>query len=140
MRIVKSFEVNTSEMPIDLLVATQGSLFKDSLLSNIISAFKDRAYVKVIDVNQIQEEDVLKWDAICIMHTFEYWKPPASIEKFFRSNPNLDHVVVFTSSGNGNYKMDEVDAITGASIIEEVTTISTEINTQLETIINKNLK
>jgi len=76
-----------------------------------------------------------EWDAIVIMHTWEYWKPQKDAAAFVNRIESLDHVVVLTTSGNSEAKMEDIDAITSASILTETPSVSEEISSQLKTIL-----
>ena len=130
----RSFEVNTPESSKHLLIATQGSLFKDSIVSGLVDQFKeDDLYIRVIDVKNLEKVEASQWDAVCLIHTWEYYKAPSVVKEFIeKSSANMDRVVVYTSSGDGRYKMEEVDAITGASILENVPEITRQLAERLK--------
>ena len=50
MSIIEGYEINSPKMETHLLIATQGSEFKEELTQNIVNQFKSRpVYIKVID-------------------------------------------------------------------------------------------
>ncbi|MDX1769688.1 MAG: hypothetical protein R3294_16675, partial [Arenibacter troitsensis] len=60
------------------------------------------------------------YDALLIIHTWENWKPPSAVKSFMdRTKDYRDKTVVLTTSGEGSYKMEGVDAFTGESILDE---------------------
>ncbi len=121
MEEAKAFEVNTPESSRTLLIATQGSEFKDSIVTGIVEHFKvDDLYINVIDIHELDRTDPYMWDAICLIHTWEYSQPPEAIENFLDNNQGMDRIVILTTSGDGRYKMKGVDALTGASVLENV--------------------
>ena len=121
MEEVKAFEVNDTHFSKKLLIATQGSDFKNTITAGLVEYFKgDSVYIKVIDVSELEKIDPDAFDAIALIHTWENWKPPPSVRYFIDNNQNAKNkMVILTTSGEGSYKMDEVDALTGESIVEE---------------------
>ena len=121
MTAAKSFEVGTPSAAQRVLIATQGSAFKDALVAGIIKNLKHRSlYIRVIDVASlpsIQEKD---WNAIVILHTWENWRPQADAKVFVASAREPKKLIVVTTSGSGKEKMPDVDAISAASVIEDV--------------------
>lgn len=121
MEEVKAFEVNNINLSKKLLIATQGSEFKNTITAGLVEYFKgESVYIKVIDVSDLEKMDPDAYDAITLIHTWEYWKPPPSVQYFIDKNQDAKNkMVILTTSGEGSYKMDEVDALTGESIVED---------------------
>lgn len=116
---VTTYEVNSPTLKKHLLIATQGSDFKDMITNSIVETYKkDSVYIKVIDVSALDNIDIHDFDAIVVLHTWENWQPPKAVANFIKNSTDFtDKIVVMTTSGDGNFKMDEVDAITGESIL-----------------------
>ena len=117
MDIAQEFEVNSPDLNRKLLVATQGSVFKDKVTDGIVNYYQNVSlYIKVIDVTTLTGIDPKNYDAIVVIHTWEYWRPPEDVSSFInRTEAIKDKIVVLTTSGEGSYKMKNVDAITGES-------------------------
>ncbi len=122
MDVVQPYEVNSPNLEKKLLIATQGSDFKDSITNAAVNHYKpDSIYIKVIDVGGLPEIQPDGFSAILVVHTWENWKPPADVKSFIdRVKNDAGKIVVLTTSGEGSYKMDGMDALTGQSIIEDV--------------------
>jgi len=120
MDTAKSFEVNTSMLDRKLIIATQGSEFKNEITKNIVEFYKpDSIYIKVVDISSLLEIDPQNWNALVIMHTWENWKPPIDVKAFIdRTQAFQNKIVVLTTSGQGSFKMKGIDAITGESKLE----------------------
>ena len=118
MEPAQPFVVNTPEMQPRILIAYQGSDYKHQVVDAVVEHF-DHAYIRGIDVASLEVEDPDLWDAIFLCHTWEAWQPPAEVAEFIHRYPDVDHLVVLTTSGDGMMRMEEVDAITTASIVEE---------------------
>ena len=122
MDTAKSFEVNTSMLDRKLIIATQGSEFKNEITKNIVEFYKpDSIYIKVVDISSLSEIDPQNWNALVIMHTWENWKPPIDVKAFIdRTQAFQNKIVVLTTSGQGSFKMKGIDAITGESKLENI--------------------
>jgi len=117
----QEYEVNTPGENSRLLVATQGSEFKNTITTAIVDYYKTEAvYIKVIDVSALVGVNPTNYDALLVIHTWENWKPPSFVKSFMdRTTDYRDKMVVLTTSGEGSYRMEGIDAITGESILEE---------------------
>lgn len=117
-----------------LLIATQGSPFKDSITAGILDRYKSpRVVVEVIDVRALGNTNVANFDAILIIHRWEAGAPYESVQLFMDENQGLrNKIVMLTTSWNGLEKTENVDAITGASIVEDVPLFTAKIIKRLD--------
>jgi menaquinone-dependent protoporphyrinogen IX oxidase len=138
MKTVTSYEVNTPSEDRKLLIATQGSTFKNTVAQGLVDHYKqDSIYMKIIDVADLSKIHPEDFSALVILHTWENWEPPASVKSFVQENEaQTNKMVIFTTSGEGNYKMEKVDALTGESIIEEAPVVVDKIITKLKPLLN----
>jgi len=122
MEPAQTHELNSSSLRQKLLIATQGSEFKDSIVSGITNHYKSNAiFIKVIDISSLEDYEPADFDAILLIHTWEYGKPPEAVQSFLDKNLSLTNkMVVVTTSGEGSEKTEGVDTIAGASIIRDV--------------------
>ncbi|MDN5203917.1 hypothetical protein QQ008_21170 [Fulvivirgaceae bacterium BMA10] len=131
-----AFEVNGHRFNHKLLIATQGSDFKDALVNGIVDHYrKDTVYMRVIDVSDLHNVEENLWDAIVIIHTWENWKPQQDAKAFIDRVSDLSKVVVVSTSGDGDMKIENVDGISSASEIEDVPKITNKIILKLEKIL-----
>jgi hypothetical protein len=137
MAVAHSFEVAGSPSGPRVLIATQGSDFKDALTAGLVDHLQRRsAFLKVIDVTAlggIQEAD---WSAIVVIHTWEMRKPPVQVGAFVDRIRARDKLVVLTTSGAGNFKLEGVDAISAASQMTDVTTRVRELASRVDAILD----
>ncbi|WP_420577716.1 hypothetical protein [Ekhidna sp.] len=121
MEPVTTYEVNDPSLENNVLIATQGSEYKNAVEEGVVAYLEPmEVYVRVIDVFQLPEQETEKWDAIVIIHTWEYSKPPEVVNEFLKMNYDPTKVFVITTSGSGEEEMEGVDAITGASKMDNV--------------------
>ena len=80
------------------------------------------------------------YNATLLIHTWEGWGPPIEITDFIQhQTTNLNKTVVFTTSGNGTNKMDNVDAITGESKIDDIRLFSNKIIVRLKPLLQSHV-
>lgn len=123
MDVVQPFEVSMQSAEHQVLIATQGSNYKYAVVSGVIEALKDRSIsINVIDVSGLANIDIDQWSALLILHTWENWQPQPDAKQFVDNldSSNMEKVIVLTTSGRGDYKMDGIDAITSASVMSDV--------------------
>ncbi|MEO9870604.1 hypothetical protein [Ekhidna sp.] len=121
MEEVATYEINDPDLENKVLIATQGSKYKNVLVESVIDSLsQSQIYIKVIDVSAIENQNVDDWDAIILIHTWEYGKPPEAVESFMDGKQDLSKIFSVITSGSGEEKMEGVDAITGASKKEDM--------------------
>lgn len=137
MDIAEEFEINNPQLQQQLLIATQGSEFKDAVRTKIINHYKsDSIFIKVIDISSLPKIKHQDYYAVLLIHTWENWQPPKVVENFVNKNREYrKKLVVLTTSGEGSYKMDEVDAITGESKLENVVPFTDKIIKRLDSVL-----
>lgn len=133
MDVVESYEINSANFPKKVLIASQGSEFKNAVVAGVIDSHKTQSvYFKVIDVTLLENINVNDWNALIILHTWEIMKPPFVVQDFIEINQDkLQKIIVVSTSAEGTFKIEEVDAFTGASIIEEIPDFIEKVNTKL---------
>lgn len=126
---VEAYEVNAPSLDRKLIIATQGSKFKDAITKRIIDHYKqDSIFIKVIDLSSLQKIEPKNYNAIVVMHTWENWKPPVDVQTFIDNTKDFqDRIIVLTTSGKGAFKMENVDAITCESKLENSESYSSKI-------------
>lgn len=116
MEEASAYEVNSSELETRLFIATQGSTFKDQLVRQIVDSLKDYpVYIEVRDVASLATSNPDDWEAILVIHTWEYSSPPQVVRQFASSTKGATHIIFFATSGDGDFSIEDVDAISGAS-------------------------
>jgi hypothetical protein len=127
--IIKKQDVKSLSLEGKLLIAASNSPFKDSIKGLIIDHYKSTSViVEVIPIKNLTTKDITDFDAILILHRWEAGKPTEIVQSFIENNTSSkDRMVMLTTSWNGLEKMKNADAITGASIIENVPSFSDRI-------------
>lgn len=137
--VVESFDVGSPELEQKVLIASQGSDFKNALVESLTTHLHAKIYIKVIDVTTLAGVDEKDWDAIVIIHTTEQWKLQPDVKKYFDRARNLNKVVLVTTSGSGDWETKDYDieTITSASKTEELPTLFNKILARLDAILKK---
>lgn len=141
MDVAESFEVNTPELKHRVLIATQGSEFKDAVVAGIVDHLKQRhAYIKVIDIAALPQVNEGEWNAAVVIHTWENWKPQEDAKTYLERVKDLSKVIVLTTSGDGDYKIAGVNAITSASVMTNVPSRTLDIKSRLDSILDRDIR
>ena len=132
---IESFEVNSSTLENHILIASQGSKFKDQLLKDLIEELKkENVYIKVIDVFLLDNIKSSDWDSIIIINAVEASKYNKSVDHFIQNNYSNDNIILIATSGSGKFKIQDyyIDAISTASKIKDVDNIKNLIISKIE--------
>lgn len=119
---VSTEEFNDSSLSDKVLIATQGSKYKNKVVDEVVNQLKDKPiYIKVMDVSHLDQIKEEEWNAIVILHTWENWKPEPHSTEFVERSNDKSKLFVISTSGSGDNHLDDVDGITSASNLDEVT-------------------
>ncbi len=124
--VVEPFAVGNPGLEKKVLIASQGSDFKNAVVESLTTHLENRqVYAKVIDVTSLGEVNEDEWDALVVIHTTEQWKLQPDVDEYLARAQNMDKVILVTTSGSGDWKTDkyDVETITSASRKEEMPTL-----------------
>jgi len=125
--VIEPYQVGNQDSQYKVLIASQGSEFKDKLLLELVQQLKsDTVYMSIVDCTSLAEEAVTDWDAIVIIHASQAHGMPKSARAFLESFPDHSKVILVTTSGGGDEKINEfeVDAVSTASRLSSTDMIS----------------
>lgn len=126
-------ERGASSLPHHVLIATQGSRFKNSLTEALVAQLEVKpVYVRVIDVSALSTVDANEWQVIVIMHTWEVGRAPRVVREFVARHAGTDKIIDVTTSGSGREKLPGVDVISSASVIEDVSSLAVRLGAQID--------
>lgn len=121
MKAVAPFELNNPELPRRVLIATQGSPFKDAVLAELLTYLSGLpVHIQVRDVSALTTVDEAEWTALVIIHTWEFWRPQPTAAAFLARAENRERIVVLATSDDGEKKMAGFDALTAASDKDDI--------------------
>ncbi|MBU8923110.1 MAG: hypothetical protein KOO63_14925 [Bacteroidales bacterium] len=116
--VIEPFQRGNPDAKYKVLVASQGSEYKESLTDELIKNIEaDSIFISVIDVTGLESIDEKNWDAIVIIHTMQIHKMPKQAMRFLEGMPDLNKVMLVSTSGAGDDQVDyfEVDAVSTVS-------------------------
>jgi glycine cleavage system pyridoxal-binding protein P len=124
----RTFQVNEQHTQHRLLIATQGSTFKDSVVSVVVDQLRTQPiYISVIDVSQLPKVNENDWSAIVILHTWQIFGPQEDAKEFIERIVNKDKLIVVSTSGSAEERMEGVDGMTSASLMLEIPSLADKI-------------
>jgi hypothetical protein len=121
--VAESFEVGSADMSKKILIASQGSKYKNLMVDTLISRLKgEDVYISVIDISGLKEINQEDWNAEVIIHTTEAYKLPNPVKEYLGRVENPDEVMLLITSGGGEWKPggSKVDAVTSASRVNDI--------------------
>ena len=136
--VIEPYHTGNSNAPIKVLIASQGSEFKNDLLKNIVQKLKnDTLYLSVIDCTSLKKENASDWKAIIIIHTTKAHKIPRYVSSFLDDLPDYSNIVLICTSGGGDEVISEyeIDAISTASRMSETNNIANLAISKVERIL-----
>ncbi len=134
---IKTFEAGNQNAKKRLLIASQGSDFKNRLVDGLIQNLREKQlYIKVIDVTNLSAINENEWNAMVFIHTTEKWELQPDVKKYLDRAKDLKKVILITTSGSGDWQTKDykVDIITSASKNEELKTLVPDILKRLNSI------
>lgn len=136
--VIESFEVNSPELEQKVLIASQGSDFKNTLVENLTQYLREKpVYIKVIDVTDLPDVNEDEWDGVVLIHTTERWKLQPDVKAYLKRAKDLSKVVLLTTSGSGKWETKDydIDVITSASKKNELSSLTAKILARLDLIL-----
>lgn len=138
MAPVDGFAINDASSAQRLLIATQGSGFKNAVVEGLVERLRQRPiFIQVIDVSALSGVNDAEWDAIAVLHTIEYGSAPAAAQAFVDRSGKTGKVVVLSTSGAGDFKIKGIDAISSASRMSDVPARVAELLDGIETVLSR---
>lgn len=126
----KPFEVNSPNLDKKILIATQGSNFKKSLVSNIIENIKEKSvYIKVIDVGTLPEIQKDRWNAVVIINSIQMGKFAKGVDEFLSKTDDNDNMILLNLGSATNEALEKysIDTISSASKKDNIDNLSKKI-------------
>ena len=132
--VIEPLEIGQPEAAKKVLIASQGSEFKEALVKELVSYFKTtEVYVKIVDVTVLEDIEESGWDAVVLIHTTEMDRLQPDVKAYLDRVQDYGRVILITTSGPGTWKTEEyyVDIITSASVKEELPELAEEVKHRL---------
>lgn len=132
MKVAEPYEVNSPSHKDHILIATQGSEFKDSLVHELVRELRTQSvFIKVIDISDLTTIKEEEWTAIILLHTWENWEPQEDAKYFIEQVKDKRKLIVLSTSGQGSYRIENIDGITSPSKLSDVSDKAKEITSRV---------
>ena len=118
-----------------VLIASQKTKFKRTLVSEIVNSLRDNNYyIRVIDVRGLRNESPLNYDTIVIINKCMAGRPDPRVEDFIQEVGQKDKIVLLTTGKLESWKpkSPDIDAMTSASTMSETNRIARIIVSKVE--------
>ena len=122
-----------------VLIASQKTKFKRTLVSEIRSSLKDNNYyIKVIDIRGLRDESPQNYDTIVIINKCMAGRPDPRVEDFIEEVAQKNKIVLLTTGKLDSWKPEspDIDAMTSASTMSDSNRISRLIVDKVERLNN----
>lgn len=127
MKYANTFTVNSPAYPTKVLIATQGSDFKNKLIDKIIESISHREiHIKVVDVSLLTNENPSAWKAVLIISSIEANNIHPAARAFLLNPASTAKTLVIATGTDSWNRASQYDAISTASV---VTNLKTVVNT-----------
>ena len=133
--VIDPYHVGNPNAPHKVLIASQGSEFKNKLLKDLVQQLEsDIVYLSIIDCTSLKKENVTDWDTIVIIHTTKAHQIPNYVKTYLQRFSNLSKLVLVSTSGGGDEVVTEfeVEAISTASRLADTNKIDTVVKIELK--------
>lgn len=135
MQPVDAYEAGSPALARHVLIAAQGSAFKDALVTGLVLRLVQRpVHVKVIDVSGLPGVEGGDWQAIVIVHSWEFGRPPPEVGDFVARIQDRHRIIDVTTSGSGREKLPGVDVISSASVVDDIPALLAEIEMKIDAV------
>ncbi|MBC2285785.1 hypothetical protein [Listeria booriae] len=117
MDVIASEEVNKSATGSHVLLATQGSNFKNSVMDQVKQDLKgENIHISIVDTTKLDKVKASDYDKIVLFTTVQSDDIPKNVTKFMDDNDDKSiHIAVTADSNRWDDKPKDVDAISEAS-------------------------
>jgi hypothetical protein len=136
MRTARPFELGQRGSRPSVLIATQGSAYKDAVTRALVSRLAaGPAHVKVIDVSELPPVLERDWDTVVLMFSWERWQAERHARAFIERCGEREKLVVLTTSGGGDERLPCVDTVTSASELQHARADAAELGARVAAVL-----
>ncbi|EAC3817669.1 hypothetical protein [Listeria monocytogenes] len=120
MDVTENAEINKSATGDHVLLATQGSKFKDSVMDQVKKDMEGKnVHVSIIDTTKLDKVTADDYDKVVLFTTVQSDDIPENVSTFMNDNKDKSiHIAVTADSGRWDDKPKDIDAISEASKAE----------------------
>ncbi|EAG1934272.1 hypothetical protein BB995_02645 [Listeria monocytogenes] len=120
MDVTENDQINKSATGDYVLLATQGSKFKDSVMDQVKKDMEGKnVHVSIIDTTKLDKVTTDDYDKVVLFTTVQSDDIPENVTTFMNDNKDKSiHIAVTADSGRWDDKPKDIDAISEASKAE----------------------
>jgi hypothetical protein len=109
----------SQQSSVRILIILQKTMYK-SELARILSEHYSSAsvYTEVANFNILPVVNPGEWSAVIILQSWEDWQPQPEITSLIKRSDPTEKIVVVTTSDTGQEKLEGIDAISSASMVD----------------------
>lgn len=113
MDVTENAEINKSATGDHVLLATQGSKFKDSVMDQVKKDMEGKnVHVSIIDTTKLDKVKADDYDKVVLFTTVQSDDIPENVSTFMNDNKDKSiHIAVTADSGRWDDKPKDIDAI-----------------------------
>ena len=140
-RNIKEITINNLNASHKIVIASNGSDFRDGIRDKVIKKYSENCYIEVINLDKLKTVDYERYDAILVMDAIIAWGGfNPEMKNYIDSLNDKKKVVLFLSAGDEElkYSYNGVDAISSASVIEEEDKVVKEITGKIDMLLSDN--
>lgn len=129
-RHAHEFQIGSPQATQKILIATQGSEFKNDVVERVVALYENQdAYLRIIDVSTLETITLEQWDGIAILNTSLADNIDSDVKHFLKRAGKSDLILLITTSGGGDFVPPDlhVDGITTASRLTETELLARRI-------------
>ena len=138
-RGIKETRLSQEDPSFSMIIASDSSEFKDSIRNRIVRHYQDHGNIEIINIKRLKAINPLDYDVVLIIDTTLAWSGfNPSLNTFLKANEYKKNVVVFMTAADPDwtYSYQGVDAITSASVLENIDVKFEEIRQQIDRRLN----
>ncbi|EAC2498452.1 hypothetical protein FZ030_02655 [Listeria monocytogenes] len=120
MDVTENAQINKSATGDHVLLATQGSKFKDSVMDQVKKDMEGKnVHISIIDTTKLDKVKADDYDKVVLFTTVQSDDIPENVSTFMNDNKDKSiHIAVTADSGRWDDKPKDIDAISEASKAE----------------------
>ena len=137
MSEARSFTIGSEDAVQKLLIVYQGSAYKNSIIENVVDHFSTaNLFIEGVDLSALLSIDPVNYNAVFILHTWEFGSAPSEVNTFLSEHKELDNLIRMSTSHSLSTQPNNVDAITTESILTHTENDANEAIAKLELLID----
>jgi len=121
-----------------ILIVLQRTAFKSELTRILSEQYSSSSvHIEVAEFSALGKIKESEWTAIVILQSWEDWQPQPEITNLIsKANPK-EKVIVVTTSDTGQEKLDGIDAISSASMVDTASDTAQKVISRIDRLLKK---